>query len=114
MRPWFLLALLLSACAPMTTPQPPVTNPPAPQRVEEVALKDFEFSPNTLQVAPGTTVVFKNLGQVPHTVTDSAGRFDSGNLSPGGEYSYTFQTPGSYSIYCRYHPYMTLNLRVGP
>ncbi len=113
MRPWFLLALLLSACAPMTTPQPPVTNPPAPQRVE-VALKDFEFSPNTLQVAPGTTVVFKNLGQVPHTVTDSAGRFDSGNLSPGGEYSYTFQTPGSYSIYCRYHPYMTLNLRVGP
>lgn len=107
MRPWFLLALL-SACAPMTTLQPP-----APGKVE-VALKDFEFSPNTLQVAPGTTVVFKNLGQVPHTVTDSAGRFDSGNLDPGGQFSYTFQTPGNYQIYCRYHPYMTLSLQVGP
>lgn len=113
MRPWFLLALLLSACAPMITPQPPVTNPPAQGRVE-VALKDFEFSPNTLQVTPGTTVVFKNLGQVSHTVTDSAGRFDSGNLDPGGRFSYTFQTPGSYQIYCRYHPYMTLSLQVGP
>ncbi|MER3536930.1 MAG: plastocyanin, partial [Thermus sp.] len=38
----------------------------------------------------------------------------SGNLNPGGEYSYTFQTPGSYSIYCRHHPYMTLSLQVGP
>lgn len=113
MRRWVLLALLLSACAPTTTAQPPVTPPPPTDQVE-VALVDFEFKPNTLRVAPGTTVVFKNQGQAPHTATDGPGRFDSHNLASGAEFRYTFQAPGTYPIYCKIHPYMTLNLQVGP
>lgn len=108
-----LLALLLMACAPTTTtaPSPTATPPVTPV---QVALVDFEFRPPTLQIAPGTTVVFKNQGQAPHTVTDGAGRFDSSNLAPGAEFRYTFQAPGAYQIYCKIHPYMTLSLQVGP
>lgn len=56
-----LLALLLMACAPTTTtaPSPTATPPVTPV---QVALVDFEFRPPTLQIAPGTTVVFKNQG----------------------------------------------------
>ncbi|MER3482273.1 MAG: plastocyanin [Meiothermus sp.] len=111
MRGLGFLALFLAACAPMTAASPPTTASPVAQ--VQVSLVDFEFKPQAFQIAPGTSVVFKNQGQAPHTVTDSAGRFDSGTLAPGAEFRYTFQTPGTYQIYCKIHPYMTLTLRVG-
>ncbi len=105
-----LLLLLLTACAPM-----PLTAPQAPGGTEvRVSLVDFEFQPKALKVAPGTTLVFVNQGQAPHTVTDNQGRFDSGVLAPGAEFRHTFTGPGAYAIYCRIHPYMVFGLEVGP
>ncbi|MGC8968830.1 MAG: cupredoxin domain-containing protein [Thermus sp.] len=104
------LLLLLAACAPM-----PLSAPKAPEAAEvRVSLVDFEFQPKALKVAPGTTLVFVNQGQAPHTVTDSRGRFDSGVLAPGAEFRRTFTEPGSYAIYCALHPYMVFSLEVGP
>jgi len=104
-----LLLLLLTACAPM-----PLTAPKAPGGAEvRISLVDFEFQPKALKVAPGTTLVFVNQGQAPHTVTDNQGRFDSGVLAPGAEFRRTFTEPGTYAIYCRFHPYMVFGLEVG-
>ena len=92
----------------------PLTAPKAPGGAEvRVSLVDFEFQPKALKVAPGTALAFVNQGQAPHTVTDNQGRFDSGVLAPGAEFRRTFTEPGTYAIYCQFHPYMVFGLEVG-
>jgi plastocyanin len=68
-----------------------------------VTIKDYAFTPPTLTVPAGTTVTWTNADAVPHTATASDGSFDSGNLSPGQSYAFTFSTPGSYPYVCQYH-----------
>lgn len=68
-----------------------------------ITLTDTSISPQTLTVAPGTTVVWTNLGSMTHTVTSDMGLFDSGIMYPGGSYSYTFPTAGTYNYYCTLH-----------
>jgi plastocyanin len=111
--------LLPTAAAPMVTPTPQAmpleASPPAPVATAQtsppgeategtnVAIKDYAFSPATLTVAAGTTVIWTNNDAVPHTATASDGSFDSGNLNPGQSFSFKFSTPGTYAYICQYH-----------
>ncbi len=61
------------------------------------------FSPATVTINVGDTVVWNNTSELPHTVTASDNSWDSGNLNPGQSYSRTFTAPGTYRYYCRYH-----------
>src|SRR5690242_20971618 len=72
-----------------------------------VTIGDFSFSPSTLTIKAGTTVTWTNNGPSAHTTTSDTGVWDSGTLgapsssggyggSPGGTYSFTFNTPGTY------------------
>ena len=73
----------------------------------------FGFSPATLTIVPGATVIWKNMSSAPHTVTSDDGQtFDSGNIAPGGSFKFKFTTAGSYPYHCNIHPYMraTVNL----
>src|SRR5437764_12123039 len=46
-----------------------------------VTIQNFAFSPQTLTVAPGTTVIWTNKDSVNHTVTSDSGAWpDSSNL----------------------------------
>src|SRR5947209_8272242 len=109
-----------AAPAPMYYTPPPyfAPGPPAPQMLPgamvptvpvrpttaaTVVAADDRFDPPTLTVAPGTTVKWTNAGKHPHTVTDRGGKFDSGDIAPGGTYGVTFQTPGTYRYYCKHH-----------
>ena len=81
-----------------------------------VAIQDFSFSPAALTIKAGTTVTWTNSGPSAHTATSDTGVWDSGTLgapsgsggygggSPGGTYSLTFNTPGTYSYHCKIHP----------
>jgi plastocyanin len=69
----------------------------------EVEMEDFQFNPQVLVIQPGTTVKFANKDDVWHTATSDTGVFDSGYLSKGEEYSYTFTEPGTYPYYCIPH-----------
>ena len=79
------------------------------------------FSPNPLNVAPGTTVTWKNTDTVSHYVTsgkpsdETTGTvFDSGNLiKPGSTYQFTFANAGTYDYFCTVHPWMTGQVIVG-
>ena len=79
------------------------------------------FSPNTLSVAPGTTVTWKNTDTVSHYVTSgnpsdatTGTTFDSGNLiKPGSTYQFTFANAGTYGYFCTVHPWMTGQVIVG-
>jgi plastocyanin len=66
------------------------------------------FSPKVITVIIGVnnTVTWINNDVVPHTVTSDTLLFDSGPISQGATYSYTFTTPGNYSYHCSYHMWM--------
>jgi len=66
------------------------------------------YDPDNITVVIGVnnTVVWTNNDNEPHTVTASDGSFDSGNMNPGGTFTYTFTRPGTYSYICTYHPWM--------
>jgi plastocyanin len=43
-----------------------------------VEIKKYTYSPNSITVPAGTTVIWKNLDPVQHTVTSTSGKFNSG------------------------------------
>ncbi len=65
------------------------------------------FAPTPLDVLPGETVTWKNVGQRTHTVTAGAGTLDSGDIDPGASFARTFPSVGGYAYYCTLHPEMT-------
>jgi len=79
------------------------------------------FSPNPINVTPGTTVTWKNTDTVSHYVTsgqpsdNTTGTvFDSGNLiKPGSTYQFTFANAGTFNYFCTVHPWMTGQVIVG-
>jgi plastocyanin len=73
----------------------------------EVILSELIFSPKSLTVSAGTTVTWSNNEAVTHTVTSDATLFDSGDLTKGQTYKYTFSTAGTYAYHCKYHSGMT-------
>jgi len=80
-----------------------------PARAEDTAVKiaNFTFSPQQVTVKAGTTVVWTNEDDIPHTVTSSTQVFKSGALDSDQKFSFTFTTPGSYKYFCALHPHMT-------
>jgi plastocyanin len=71
-----------------------------------VRIQDFAFRQTPLDITAGTTVVWTNADDVPHTVTAEDGRFDSGPLSRGERWSIRFDRAGSYAFRCEPHPFM--------
>ena len=72
-----------------------------------VSAMNFAFSPSSLAVRAGTRVTFTNHDMVTHTFTANGGLFNSGNVTSGHSYVFTFSTAGSYAYHCQIHPYMT-------
>lgn len=61
------------------------------------------FSPSTITVPINTTVTWTNKDDVPHTVTNALGFFDSGSLDYGETFSYNFSVEGTYTYSCTIH-----------
>ncbi len=96
------------ANVPITTaPPPPGTpgQPPAPTTVN-VRLSNRLYSPTSISVAVGDTVVWTNADQEAHTVTDRGLAFDSGSLAPGANFTRTFTSAGTFTYICDIHPSM--------
>lgn len=82
---------------------------------EEVAAKviDTDFMPRTIEVKKGSTVVWEQVGEQPHSVTAADESFDSNPdcgpvasdecLGQGDTFSHTFETAGTFIYYCRVH-----------
>ncbi len=87
---------------------------PSPTRAatHAVSVGDGFFAAADLTVAVGDTVTWTNDDDSPHTVTAGGGAFDSGNLEPGQQFSFTFTTPGTYAYVCAYHEEMTGTITV--
>lgn len=77
-----------------------------------VSIANFAFSASTLTVASGTKVTWTNNDATTHTVTADDGSFDSGNIAPGGTFSHTFTTAGTFPYHCKIHSTMTAKVVV--
>ena len=100
-----------SAATPApATPTPSATSA-TPQPVS-VAISNMAFNPGQISVKAGTKVTWTNSDSVSHTVTGNSGTFGSGTVAPGNTFSFTFNTPGTYSYHCKIHPSMTATVVV--
>lgn len=89
--------------------QKPVT-PPAQEAI--VTYTDSGFSPATLRVKAGTTVIFKNqasdgmwVASNPHPVHTGLPGFDAlQNISPGQSYQFKFATKGTWGYHNHLQP----------
>lgn len=98
--------------SPSPTPAPAPGGPPAGTAssvtipVGASTLGRGGFNPSDLTVAPGTTVTWMNTDSVAHTSTSDASGWNSGIVSPGGQFSFAFPTAGTFSYHCAIHPGM--------
>ena len=84
-----------------------------PTGANDVFIQNYAFSPSTLTVGAGTTVTWTNSDSAAHTiVSDTGGVFESPSIANGKTYSYTFNTPGTYSYHCGIHPSMKATIVV--
>ena len=69
----------------------------------------WNYTPQAIRVVIGVnaTVTWVSHSISYDTVTARGGEFSSGNIPPGGTFTYTFTAPGTYDYYCVYHPWMT-------
>jgi len=84
----------------------------APAAVVEVKIDNFSFSPAIITVAPGTTVVWTNRDDIPHTVVSDDKVFKSKVLDTDEKFSFTFSKAGTYPYFCSIHPKMTAKVVV--
>jgi len=104
-----LLVLFASvSCQGYGKPAPAPAPSPAPTAAgSSVTISNFAFSPASITVPAGTKVTWTNKDSPTHTVSAKDGTFDSGNLSTGATFSYTFSQKGTFEYGCKLHPSMS-------
>ncbi|MDQ4095982.1 MAG: plastocyanin/azurin family copper-binding protein [Actinomycetota bacterium] len=101
---------------PLASPNPTGTEPDsddAGNKTASAKVIDTDFRPRRLVVSAGTTIVWEQTGDQPHSVTSSDETFDSSPdcsptatdkcLGEGDVFEFTFDKPGTYKYYCRVH-----------
>jgi plastocyanin len=73
-----------------------------------VSIVDFAFSPDTVRVNPGDSVIWTNNGAFLHTSTSGVGPvwdslWDSGDMAHGATYVHGFAVAGTFPYFCRHH-----------
>ena len=113
-----LAALLLGftvACGSSYSPAPAPTPTPTPSPsggtpVSIVAgattMATSAYAPNPIAVTVGGTVTWTNNDSATHTSSDNSSTWDSGPIAPGGTFSRTFSSAGTFPYHCTLHPGM--------
>jgi plastocyanin len=109
-----LAGLLLASVACSSSSEAPADLCPSPTTTTSVEMKDFEYSPSCVAVAPGATLSLTNSGQTPHTFTVKAVD-KSTDVAAGGSGSLDLSgvAAGTYEVTCIYHPQMTAAVKIG-
>jgi plastocyanin len=94
------VALALASLAGADRPAEPVTH--------TVVIEGMKFVPNTVQIAPGDRILFRNNDLFPHTATAKESHsFDSGPIKPGASWTVQPAGPQTITFVCLLHPTMT-------
>jgi plastocyanin len=101
------MAILIAALAPPFCISTAHASSAVPARAQAISIKMFAFTPQVLTVAAGTTVVWTNADDDPHTVTANDNSFHSAALDTAKTFAFTFTRPGEFAYFCSLHPHMT-------
>jgi plastocyanin len=103
---WSACAALV-CCAGMSMAQPACAD--GSPSAAKVVIDNFSFNPPRLSVPVGTTVVWQNQDDMPHTIVNDAAprEFKSPPVDSGEQFSWTFSKAGTYAYFCSLHPRMT-------
>lgn len=82
--------------------------PGAARSVEAVGVRidNFTFTPGRISVAKGTVVTWTNQDDIPHSIVLGAIGVRSKAMDTNKEFSYQFDTTGTFSYVCGLHPQM--------
>ena len=72
-----------------------------------IEITRFAFQPKEITVAPGTTIVWTNHDEIPHTVTSADKVLASKAMDTDDVYQHTFDDEGDVAYFCAVHPFMT-------
>ena len=100
----FMSAVLCMIASPGIAVEPPV--------VHTVLIEGTSFTPQTLVVRRGDTIVWTNKDPFPHTVTARNGEFDSHLIPEDHSWKYTARERGEFPYFCSLHQTMTAFLIV--
>lgn len=112
---WYINRNQTTSSTPTPTPQQtttqktnPITTTSTTNLVEQktIVIENLTFTPNTVTISAGSTVTWTNNDPMSHSVIGDNGGPKSTTLSNGQSYSYTFNTPGTYTYHCGIHPSM--------
>jgi len=73
----------------------------------EIKIQAMAFIPQMLTISVNSTVKWKNLDGIAHTVTSDNASWDSGNIPAGDTFKFTFTSIGTFKYHCTIHPSMT-------
>jgi len=120
----YTVPITLSRYASRRTRRPPVPERAVSEASEQpaatpsreadtvvVAIRNFKFVPDRITINAGDVVQWRNDDQVEHVVVAEAGGFES-PIEPRRTFSHRFTTPGTFTYYCRPHPFMKAEIRV--
>ena len=80
-----------------------------------INIRDLMFDPDEVEIPTGTTAIFTNNDNVPHSVTKTGGPgsdFDSGPVEPGSTYQQIFEDAGTVKIEDEDSPDTKLTIKV--
>lgn len=77
-----------------------------------VEIRNLEFIPKELVVAPGDTIIWINHDIIPHTVTAGDESWDSDLVEAEGQWQTIVKANMHETYFCRYHPSMKAKLRI--
>ena len=69
-----------------------------------VTIDGAQFSPASLTVRAGDTIVWVNKDILAHTATSASGGFDSKTIQPDKSWKYVAKKKGEFSYTCSFHP----------
>lgn len=77
-----------------------------------VEIRNLEFSPKELAVAPGDTITWINYDIIPHTVTAVDESWDSDLIKAEGKWQTVVTADMDENYFCRFHPNMKATLSI--
>jgi plastocyanin len=86
--------------------------PATAESTDMIDIADFKYMPEAVTVTAGTKVTWTNSDDAAHTATADDGSFDTGDLDQGDSKAITLDEPGTYSYFCRFHPFMKATVEV--
>ncbi|MDP8984633.1 MAG: cupredoxin domain-containing protein [Pseudomonadota bacterium] len=98
-RSAFLSALLICSFAASTVPAYSADGP-------QIVVKDFMFMPMTITIKAGSSVIWANKDDEPHTIMSDTGLFRSGAIDTDETFTFKFDHQGTYRYTCSIHPRM--------